>query len=139
VDTLTPEQRSARMSAILGSNTKPEMAVRRLLHGLGYRFKLHDRRLPGTPDIVFRGRRKVVFVHGCFWHRHEGCRISHLPKSRQAYWEEKLARNVARDERQRLALEEEGWRVHVVWECGLRDPRFNPTLSETGARSRDAG
>jgi DNA mismatch endonuclease (patch repair protein) len=110
------------MAAIRGKNTKPELLVRRLLHRLGYRFRLHDRRLPGKPDIVFQARRKVVFVHGCFWHQHEGCRVSHIPKSRIAYWTEKLGRNVDRDASQKRALEQEGWAVRIVWECSVRRP-----------------
>jgi DNA mismatch endonuclease, patch repair protein len=121
VDTLSPEDRSRRMSAIRSGNTKPEMVVRRLLHGLGYRYRLHRRDLPGTPDLVFPSRRCVVFVHGCFWHRHEDCRLARLPKSRVEFWETKLEGNRQRDQRKVRELVESGWRVLIVWECELAD------------------
>jgi DNA mismatch endonuclease (patch repair protein) len=117
MDTLTPEQRSKRMAAIRGTNTKPELAVRRALHRAGYRYRLHEGRLPGRPDLVFASRRKVIFVHGCFWHQHKGCRTSHIPKSRTAYWAEKLDANAARDSRNIAALKASGWSVLVLWEC----------------------
>ena len=120
MDTLTKEARSALMSKIRGKDTRPELIVRRALHAMGYRFRLQAKELPGKPDIVFRPRRKAIFVHGCFWHRHEGCRIASSPKSRQDYWEAKFARNVARDRRNLAALADEGWRVLVVWECQTR-------------------
>ena len=121
VDTLSPEDRSRRMSAIRSGNTKPEIVVRRLLHGLGYRYRLHRRDLPGTPDLVFPSRRCVVFVHGCFWHRHEDCRLARLPKSRVEFWEAKLEGNRQRDQRKVRELNESGWRVLIVWECELAD------------------
>ncbi len=101
----------------------PEMAVRKLLHSLGYRYRLYVKDLPGKPDIVFRGRRKVIFVHGCFWHRHDdpACKIAHIPKTRKNYWFPKLQRNVNRDRRAIVALEESGWQVLVAWECELKD------------------
>ena len=119
IDTLTPAARSERMGRIRGKNTKPEMLVRRLVHGLGYRYRLHDKRLPGSPDLVFRGRRKVIFVHGCFWHRHPdpNCKLARMPKSRQDFWKPKLEGNRDRDERNRIMLNLEGWRELVVWEC----------------------
>lgn len=117
MDILTPAQRSALMSRIGGVNTKPELAVRRALHAQGYRFRLHGRGLPGRPDLVFRRRRVVVFVHGCFWHRHDGCARSRLPKSRADYWRAKFETNVRRDERNVRALAADGWRVFVAWEC----------------------
>ncbi len=98
------------------------MAVRTLLWGAGYRYRLHRRDLPGSPDIVFPGRRKAVFVHGCFWHQHEGCMRANVPKSRQDYWAPKLARNMARDAAAREALAVAGWGVFVVWECDLKKP-----------------
>ena len=118
-DTLSPEARSERMSRVRAKDTKPEMAVRRLVHGMGYRYRLHEKRLPGAPDLVFRGRRKVIFVHGCFWHRHPDptCRLARMPKSRQEFWGPKLDGNRARDERTRAALDQQGWRQMVVWEC----------------------
>ena len=116
VDTLSPEQRSALMSRIRGKDTKPELALRRALHALGYRYRLHGRGLPGRPDLVFRQRRCAIFVHGCFWHRH-GCAKATTPKSRQDYWLPKFAANVERDRRNHARLEEAGWRVFVAWEC----------------------
>lgn len=116
VDNRTPESRSALMSRIRGRNTAPEMIVRRLLHSLGYRFRLHRGDLPGTPDIVFPSRRKIVFVHGCFWHAH-GCRIGRPPKSRPEFWLPKLERNRAKDDRNRRQLRALGWSVLTVWQC----------------------
>ena len=113
-------QRSALMSRVRGKDTKPEMVVRRLLHRLGYRFRLHRRDLPGSPDIVLPGRRAVVFVHGCFWHRHPGCRMASTPKTRTEFWLGKFARNVERDADHATALARTGWEVHVVWECETR-------------------
>ena len=100
----------------------PEMVVRKLLHSLGYRFRLHVKTLPGKPDIVFTRRKKAIFVHGCFWHQHEdkNCKISRLPKSRQEYWIPKLQRNTERDKKHILLLENEGWQILVLWECELR-------------------
>ena len=107
----------ARMSRIRKTDTKPEMAVRRLAHRLGYRFRLHRRDLPGTPDLVFPGRRKVIFVHGCFWHRHSCALAGKVPVKRAEYWGPKLARNVERDIASKGELEALGWRVLTVWEC----------------------
>lgn len=105
------------MSRIGGVNTKPELMVRRALHAQGYRYRLHGRGLPGRPDLVFGSRRVVVFVHGCFWHRHPGCAKSRLPKSHVEYWRDKFETNVRRDERNTQALSADGWRVFVAWEC----------------------
>jgi DNA mismatch endonuclease, patch repair protein len=118
-DFLSAEDRSAHMRRIKGKDTKSEMLVRRLVHGMGYRYRLHRRDLPGTPDLVFPPRRKVIFVHGCFWHWHPdpGCRISGLPKSRLEFWGPKLEANRARDTAKQRGLREAGWRVLVVWEC----------------------
>lgn len=110
------------MRANRSKDTCPEMAVRSLLWRAGYRYRIHRRDLPGKPDIVFPGRRKVIFVHGCFWHQHEGCRRASLPKSRQEYWLPKLARNCARDVAARDALTTAGWESLVVWECDIRRP-----------------
>jgi DNA mismatch endonuclease, patch repair protein len=121
MDIVSPERRSAMMSGIRGRDTKPEIAVRRLAHRLGYRFRLHRRDLPGTPDLVFPGRRKVVFVHGCFWHRHPGCRFAYEPKSNVEKWQAKFKVNVARDERVRRELEAMGWDILTVWECQTGD------------------
>ncbi|HET7463291.1 MAG TPA: very short patch repair endonuclease [Longimicrobium sp.] len=121
MDIVSPERRSAMMSGIRGQNTKPEITVRRLAHRMGYRFRLHRRDLPGTPDLVFPGRKKVVFVHGCFWHRHPGCRFAYNPKSRTEFWQTKFASNVSRDERVRRELNVSGWDVLTIWECETAD------------------
>ena len=120
-DTLTPKERSHRMALVRSTDTKPEMRVRKLLHGMGYRYRLHARDLPGTPDLVFRSRHAVVFVHGCFWHRHSGCSLARLPKSRIAFWKNKLEGNKARDKLNILKLRAAGWRTLVVWECQTKD------------------
>lgn len=120
MDRLTPNQRSANMARVRGKDTKPELAVRRALHGMGYRFRLHRRDLPGTPDIVLPRHRLALFVHGCFWHRHAGCRRCTTPQTRREFWEAKFAANVERDRRYTEALEAEGWRVGVLWECQIR-------------------
>lgn len=123
MDTLDPQQRSARMALVGAKNTKPELLVRRLVHGLGYRYVLHRRDLPGTPDLVFRGKGKVIFVHGCFWHRHRdrSCALARLPKSRREFWVPKLEGNAARDSKNIRALRRSGWTVMTIWECQLRD------------------
>lgn len=121
MDTLTPEQRSERMSRVRSKDSKPELAVRRLIHGLGYRYRLHRRDLPGTPDLVFAGLKRVIFVHGCFWHQHPGCKNARMPKSRQEFWGTKLGANVTRDERDLRALRKLGWQTMVVWECEVSD------------------
>ena len=117
-DILTPLERSVLMGRIRGMDTKPELFVRRALHALGYRFRVHVRSLPGTPDVVFSRRRKAVFVHGCFWHRH-GCRKTYTPKSRKRFWQAKFAANVARDRRAQERLTRDGWRIFVAWECEI--------------------
>jgi DNA mismatch endonuclease (patch repair protein) len=114
-------QRSRNMAAIRCRNTKPELRVRSLLHQLGYRFRLHWRDLPGSPDIVLPRHHTVVFVHGCFWHRHAGCRYTTTPGTRSDFWEEKFRLNVERDARQQAELRAAGWAVLVVWECELKD------------------
>ena len=120
-DVLTPEQRRLNMSRIRGKNTKPEMVVRRLVHSLGFRYRLHVQALPGSPDLVFPARHKVIFVHGCFWHRHR-CRLGRpRPATRASFWENKLAGNVERDRRTRQALQKAGWKPLVVWQCQIRD------------------
>lgn len=108
------------MSRIRSGDTAPELAVRSLLHRLGYRFRLHDRSLPGRPDIVLKRHRVVVFVHGCFWHRHRGCRFAYMPKTNVDFWTTKFADNRARDQAAMRQLRRDGWRVMVVWECSLR-------------------
>ncbi len=122
VDRLSPERRSALMSKVRGKDTSPEMRVRRLLHSLGYRYRLHDKKLPGKPDLTFVSRRKVIFVHGCFWHRHPGCKKATTPKTRTGYWETKFENNVRRDEQVLGELEKSGWDVIVIWECETHDP-----------------
>ena len=117
VDRLSPEARSRNMARISGKNTASEMIVRRLLHAMGYRYRLHARELPGRPDLVFFGRRKAIFVHGCFWHRHPGCRYAYNPKSRTEIWNRKFAQNVERDGRNLSDLEVRGWKALVIWEC----------------------
>lgn len=121
MDTLSKKERSEIMGRVHGKDTRPEMLVRRLVHSLGYRYRLHRKDLPGKPDIVFSGRRKVIFVNGCFWHRHEGCALARMPKSRVDFWKQKLETNKTRDARDIKALHETGWAVLTVWECQLRD------------------
>lgn len=116
-DRFTPEQRSSVMSNILAKDTKPEVKVRSTLHRLGYRFRLHGSSLPGKPDIVLKRYKTVIFVHGCFWHRHDCKKGSSLPKTNALFWKEKLNRNRERDQETRILLERLGWRVVVVWEC----------------------
>jgi DNA mismatch endonuclease, patch repair protein len=117
MDNLTPVERSRLMGKIHGKDSKPEKTVRSILHGLGFRFRLHRSDLPGTPDIVLPKYRTVVFVHGCFWHRHEGCRRTTTPKTRQQFWVTKFMTNVERDKRVKQALTAMGWRVITLWEC----------------------
>jgi DNA mismatch endonuclease, patch repair protein len=118
-DTLSSERRSWNMSRIKGQNTGPEVRLRSLLHRAGFRFRLHAKELPGRPDIVLPRYRTTIFVHGCFWHRHTGCRNATTPSTRKAFWQEKFDGNVRRDERNRSELVAEGWTVVVVWECEL--------------------
>lgn len=121
-DVLTPEQRHSNMRNIRGRDTKPEMLIRRGLHAHGLRFRLHDRTLPGSPDLVFPRYHAVVFVHGCFWHLH-GCSLSTLPNTRQGFWQKKFEANISRDKKAITTLLATGWRVLVIWECALRGPR----------------
>ena len=121
MDTLSPEERSERMSRIRGKDSNPEMKLRRLIHGMGFRYRLHVRNLPGKPDLVFPRRRAVIFMHGCFWHRHEGCKLARLPKSKISFWKEKLETNRQRDLLNQELLREQGWHILVVWECQLND------------------
>jgi len=117
MDTISPERRSANMSRIRSRNTSPEMIVRRLIHSMGYRYRLHVTRLPGKPDLVFPRLKRIIEVRGCFWHQHPGCIDSHIPKTRLEYWVPKLERNQQRDEENRNKLQDLGWWIHVVWEC----------------------
>ena len=120
MDRITAERRSSNMRRIKSKDTSPEMIVRRLVHRLGYRYRLHDHSLPGRPDLVFRSRKKLIFVHGCFWHSHENCSIAHKPKSQTAYWWPKLRRNKIRDREHRKALSSAGWGILVLWECEVK-------------------
>ena len=120
MDTLSASERSERMRRIRSKDTKPELVVRKLLFSLNFRYRLHQRTLPGIPDIVFPTRKKVIFVHGCFWHPHRGCKISHMPKSRLEYWASKLEGNRKRDKVNHERLKILGWSVLVVRECQLR-------------------
>ena len=122
MDRVSPETRSRTMRAIRSKDMKPELAVRRLVHGMGYRYRLHRHGLPGRPDMVFAGRRKVIFFHGCFWHQHSdpGCKIAHRPKSNLDYWLPKLDGNVVRDADNQIRLRELGWDSLVIWECEVR-------------------
>lgn len=118
-DILTKEQRQRNMRNIKGKNTKPEILLRRALHARGLRYRLHCRNLPGSPDLVFPKYRTVIFVHGCFWHRH-GCKYTSTPSTRKDFWEQKFFQNVRRDEKNVRALEQAGWRVGIIWECQLK-------------------
>ena len=123
MDTLTPAERSARMARVKGKGSSAEMTVRRLVHRMGYRYRLHGAKLPGRPDLVFPGRKKAIFVHGCFWHRHPDptCKLARLPKTRQDFWVPKLEGNRARDLRQLSELQALGWSALTLWECGLKN------------------
>lgn len=123
MDTLSKSERTERMRRIRGRDTKPEMIVRRLVHGMGYRYRLHQGGLPGKPDLVFPARKKAIFVHGCFWHRHPDpkCRLARMPKSRLDFWGPKLATNRERDERNLSRFEALGWLILEVWECQIRN------------------
>jgi DNA mismatch endonuclease (patch repair protein) len=125
VDVLSPQQRSFNMSRIRGRDTKPEILLRRGLHARGFRFRLHRKDLPGRPDLVFSGRRAVIFVHGCFWHGHD-CPMCRLPATRADFWAAKIEKNRCRDLKAVKALGSSGWRVLVVWECALRGPARHP-------------
>lgn len=134
MDVFTPEKRSWVMSRITAKDTKPEMRIRSLLHMMGYRFRLHRRDLPGTPDIVLPKYRTVVFVHGCFWHQHKGCKNSSIPKTNTEFWQTKLDKNVERDTQNVCALKRLGWEVIEIWECETKDvdslaDRFTKELS----------
>jgi DNA mismatch endonuclease (patch repair protein) len=122
MDTLTRTERSRRMALVRSKDTKPELLVRRIASSCGHRFRLHVSDLPGKPDLVFPKLRKVIFVHGCFWHRHPGCALARLPKSRLRFWIPKLTENRRRDLRNVARLRRDDWGVSVVWECQLKDP-----------------
>ena len=128
MDLLTSEQRSRLMSRVKSKDTRPELLVRRLVHSKGFRYRLHRVDLPGHPDLVFAKKRQIIFVHGCFWHRHKGCKLASTPKTRIDFWEKKFSSNLSRDERVRNELMSLGWKVLVVWEC---ETRHSLSLSET--------
>lgn len=129
-------ERSENMRRVRSKNTRPEMIVRRALHRVGLRYRLHDRKLPGQPDLVFPSRRSVVFVHGCFWHRHERCKRAAPPATNEEFWLRKLAQNVSRDAAATAQLRELGWSVHVVWECEIRNGSYwEPLLQFLNQRS----
>lgn len=124
VDRVSEEQRSWNMSRIRGANTKPELQLRSLLHSAGYRFRLHDPKLPGRPDIILKKYRAVIFVHGCYWHRHSNCPNATTPGTRTKFWQAKFDDTVERDKRNAAELADRGWHVITVWECELaRDPQ----------------
>lgn len=140
MDTLTQEERSERMSRVKAKDTKPEMAVRSLVHRLGFRYRLHDHNLPGTPDLVFTRTMRLVFVHGCFWHRHKGCALARMPKTRVAFWKRKLEGNRKRDSRNQNKLRKEGWRLLVIWDCQLKDvAAVTRTVKRFLGRTRSRG
>lgn len=120
-DNLSSSMRSKIMSSIKSKNTKPEVAVRALLHRLGFRFRLHSKLFPGKPDIILPKYKTVIFVHGCFWHRHKKCKIATVPSSNVDFWNEKFSRNVARDKKNLRAIRREGWKALTVWECELKN------------------
>ncbi|KAA9325172.1 very short patch repair endonuclease [Adhaeribacter soli] len=128
-DKHTPAQRSYNMSRIRSKDTKPEMIVRKFLHTHGFRYRLHVKNLPGRPDIVLKKHRTVIFVHGCFWHCHEGCRYFVMPKSKQEYWRPKIERNLQRDIYAIWQLQELKWKVIIIWECELKQNNYESTLS----------
>ena len=119
------EQRSRNMSAIKSKNTKPEIKVRKVLHSMGYRFRLHSKDLPGSPDIVLPKYKTVIFVHGCFWHRHENCKYASTPKTRQEFWNKKFNENINRDKINQENLSSKGWKIIIVWECEIKDQDFD--------------
>jgi DNA mismatch endonuclease, patch repair protein len=121
VDRLTIAARSENMRRIKSKNSAPELRVRRIVHGLGYRYRLHEHNLPGRPDLIFPGRKRIIFVHGCFWHSHDRCNLAHTPRSRQDYWHLKLERNKQRDQAHQRALKALGWKTLIIWECETKD------------------
>lgn len=127
MDIVNEEVRSRMMAGIRGTDTKPEMKVRKLLHRYGFRYRLHSPKLPGRPDIVLPRYQLCIFIHGCFWHRHEGCKYATTPRTREEFWRLKFQQNVARDERATNMLIEQGWRVFEIWECGIRRPEHDIT------------
>lgn len=133
-DIFTPEKRHKIMAAVKGKDTKPEMLVRRFLHAAGYRYRLHDHKLPGCPDLVFPSLRTVIFIHGCFWHGHENCKYFRLPKSNVEFWRNKISRNIERDAKARAELENQYWNVIVIWECDLKNKLRREEILENVAK-----
>ena len=123
MDVFTKEKRSKIMSKIKGKDTKPEKVVRSLLHQMGYRFRLHRKDLPGNPDIVLPKHKKVIFVHGCFWHGHDGCPRAKRPSTNKKFWNEKLTKNIVRDKKNQEKLNQEGWTSLVIWQCQIKESR----------------
>lgn len=121
VDTISKQHRSWNMSRIRSKNTRPELKVRSAIHREGYRYSLHNRKLPGKPDLVLKKYKAVVFIHGCFWHHHKGCKRANLPKSNRQYWLPKIDRNVGRDKENRKTLKKMGWKVIIIWECQTKN------------------
>ena len=119
------EQRSRNMSAIKSKNTKPEIKVRKVLHSMGYRFRLHSKNLPGSPDIVLPKYKTVIFVHGCFWHRHQNCKYASTPKTRQEFWNKKFNENINRDKINQENLSSKGWKIIIIWECEIKNKKIN--------------
>jgi DNA mismatch endonuclease (patch repair protein) len=130
-DVHTTAQRSFNMSRIKGKNTRPEMLVRKFLHANGFRYRLHDKKLPGKPDIVLPKYKTVIFVHGCFWHGHEGCRYYVVPKTRTEWWLEKINKNKANDVKAMKVLKKEGWKIIEIWECNLKSVKLQNTLQRS--------
>jgi len=128
-DVHTPEQRSFNMSRIKGKDTKPEMLVRKFLHANGFRYKLHDKTLPGKPDIVLPKYRTVIFVHGCFWHGHKNCKYFTIPKTRSAWWQHKIEGNIVNNAKAIKALKKEGWKIINLWTCNLKSSNYQKSLS----------
>lgn len=123
-DKISKERRSANMRAVPSRNTRPEIRVRQIVHRLGYRFRLHRDDLPGKPDIAFPSHQKAIFVHGCFWHQHNGCRRASVPQSNSRFWRNKLTRNAVRDAKQLVAIKKCGWQALVVWECEIKNEKL---------------
>ena len=128
-DVHSKETRSYNMSKIKGKNTKPEMLVRKFLFANGFRYRLHDKKLPGKPDIVLPKYKTVIFVHGCFWHGHEGCKYFVVPKTRTEWWLNKIHQNIENDKKSNIALQNEGWKVLTIWECDLKSKNIDKTLN----------
>ena len=129
MDNISPQRRSALMSHVRSSDTTPEIEVRKIVWSLGFRYRLHSRQVPGSPDLVFPGRKKVIFVHGCFWHAHEGCSRARLPKTRPEFWQAKREQNKQRDLKVEAALLAQGWNALIVWQCELRDSTIRDKIA----------